>query len=217
MQAVILPSLRIEYIRNNGGGYFFNFVILPLGYSVKYTDYAYIDPSYRQRATTLNHTAIFSISESSDMWVFDIGFINRIVKFNQSRKKGLDIKLLYGVSVASMRPYSPFGNIVSTQTNSMGKVWEVRVSNFPYFNIDKGKLAFMIPLKLNFSLKNNIKNKELINFELGYWHGFTHGEKYNLAYHNLTDNVVYDNVVESKGTTWQLGIQIPIKVKLKKL
>lgn len=215
-QAVITTGLRVEYIKPNGNGYFFNFSILPLGIATKYTDYAYIDPFYQQQATTSLYTAIYSTSASSDIWAFDIGFINKLAKLNLSKRKQLDIKLGYGGTIASFRPYSPNGYFISTNTNSMNKQWEVRVSDFPYFNPDKGKLGIMFPLKLDFNIKSKIRNVELLSLEFGYWYGLTHGGKYNLAYHNLTDNVVYDNVVESKGTTWQLGVHVPIRIKLKK-
>jgi hypothetical protein len=74
----------------------------------------------------------------------------------------------------------------------------------------------MFPLKLDLNIKSKIRNADLLSLEFAYWHGFTRGVKYNLEYYNLTDNVGYDNVVESKGTTWQLGIQVPIRIKLKK-
>lgn len=215
-QAVILPGFRLEYIKRNGNGYFFNLGVLPLGFSVKYEDYAYIDPFYQRRATTLLYTSTLSQAGSNDILAFDIGFINRLAKLNITKRKAIDIKFAYGITIASIRPYSPQPYFITTNTNSMGKVWELRTSDFPNFDPDKGKLAFMIPLKLNFNIRSKIKNKELIGFELSYWHGFTHGEKYNNAYHNLTDNVVYDNVVESKGSTWQLGIQFPIRIKVKK-
>ncbi|MEJ7822207.1 MAG: hypothetical protein WKF85_07795 [Chitinophagaceae bacterium] len=215
LQAVILPGLRLEYIKSNGNGYFLNIGVLPLGYSVKYTDYATIDPFYRQRATSSFYTGGYSKSASSDITIFDIGFINRLAKLNITKKKALDIKFAYGATVASIRPYSDSGNFRGTNINSMGKKWEIRESKFPYFNIDKGKLAFMIPLKLNLNLRSKIKNKELISFDISYWQSLARGGSFNLAYHNLTDNIVYDNVVESKGSTWQLGIQIPIRIKLK--
>jgi hypothetical protein len=215
-QAVILPGFRLEYIKSNLNGYFFNFGVLPLGYSAKYTDYAYIDPFYRQRATNLNYTAIYSTSESSDIWAFDFGFINCLKKIKLAQKKDLDVKFAYGVTLALFRPYSPYGNLISTNKNSMDKLWELRVSEFPYFNIDKDKLAFMVPLKLNLNIRSKVKNKELISFDLSYWHSFTKGEIFNLAYHNLTDNQIHENIVESKGTTWQFGVQLPIRMKLKK-
>src|SRR5687767_12399078 len=42
--AVIMPGIRLEYLKKNGNGYFFNFTLLPVGFAVRYTDYAYIDP-----------------------------------------------------------------------------------------------------------------------------------------------------------------------------
>lgn len=98
----------------------------------------------------------------------------------------------------------------------MNKEWEIRVSDFPSFNPDKGKLGIMLPLKLDFNIKSKIRNVDLLSLEFAYWHGVTRGTKHNLEYYNLTDNVGYDNVVESKGTTWQLGINVPIRIKLKK-
>lgn len=215
-QAIITMGLRAEYIKSNGNGYFFNFTILPLGFATKYTDYAFIDPFYQQQATTSLYTAIHTKSASSDIWAFDIGFINKLAILNLSKRKQLDIKFGYGGTFASFRPYSQNGYFISTNINSMNKNWEVRVSDYPYFNPDKGKLGVMIPLKLNFNIKSKIRDVELLSLDFGYWHGLTRGAKYNLAYHNLTDNVIYDNVVESKGTTWQIGVQVPIRIKLKK-
>jgi hypothetical protein len=212
--AVIMPGVRVEYIKKNGNGYFLNFGTTPVGFAVRHTDYALIDPFYQQRS--INPLYLLQddiLSSSDDIWTLDIGFINRIATLNLTRKKELDIKFGYGVTLARYSTYNPNPYFIPNGTNSMNKRFEVITTEYPYYNPSKGKSAIMVPVKLDFNIKSKIKDVEILNFELGYWQSLSRGRKYNVAYHNLTDNVVYDNVIHSKGSTWQMSVQIPIRIR----
>jgi hypothetical protein len=208
--AVIMPGVRFEYLKSNGNGYFFNFGTVPVGYSAKYTDYAFIDQFYR--SVTNNLYGSFSFGNVNDAWVFDIGFMNRLASANISRKKAFDVKLGYGVTVASLRPYNP-SEIVLEGTNSMNKKYIIYTDKISFYDIGKSKFGFMIPAKLDFNIKNKMKNIELLNLEFAYWHSLTRVQQNKITYQNITDNVIYENVTESKGSTWQMSVQVPIRIK----
>jgi hypothetical protein len=199
MKAVIMPGIRMEYVKPNGNGYFFNFSVLPLGFAVNHKDYATIDPLYRQRAPNPYYAGSMK-SGSSDTWAFDLGFLNRLATVALFRKKAMDIKVGYGITAASFRPYGT-GILTVIRVNSMGKEYIIVDTDYPSFDRNKGKWGVMVPFKLDFNIKSKSRNVEHFNFELAYWHGISRASEFNIAYHNITDNITYDNVVTSKGST----------------
>ncbi len=211
--AVIMPGIRFEYIKANGNGYFFNFGTVPVGYAVGYSDYVYRDLFYTQRAVTTIGVANPALSKSNDAWVFDVGFINRLATVALFRKIAFDMKVGYGATIASFRPYYCCLEFSREWVNSMGKSIQLFTSTYPLYDPNKSKFGLMVPFKLDLNIKNKVKNVELLNLEVAYWHSFTRSNQSKITYYNVTDNVVYDNVVESKGTTWQLSVQIPLRIK----